>query len=118
MIDALGAIYNMFEFAVRASRSTHAADPNAKMWLKAFSWGDEACGLLEKARDRLIAEATGSAPGEGLGPVLTPEAIMIMLLERLAHGVYGSGNVNVINILEEYLEQLVSRRESYKLFHI
>ena len=108
MVDALGAIYNMFEFSVRASRSSHAADSNSKLWSKALQFGDEACLLLEKARDGLIAEATGSAPGEGLGPVLTSEAIMIKVLERLSLGVYGSGNVNVIHILEACLEQLVN----------
>lgn len=109
MIDALGAIYNMFESATRASGSTtHAADPNSKMWRQAFSFGDEACNLLEKARDGLIAEATGSAPGECLGPVVTSEAIAIKLLERLSKGVYSSGSVSIVNVLEECLEQLVS----------
>ena len=110
MIDALGAIFNMLVAAVRESRSGHSADPKVGPWQKALRYGRGACKLLEKARDKLIAEATGSAPGEDLGPVITPEAIMIMLLERLAHGVYGSGTVDVINILEECLEQLVSSR--------
>lgn len=110
MIDALGAIFNMLVAAVRESRSGHSTDPNAEPWRRASRHSKKACKLLEKARDRLIAEATGSAPGEDPGPVITPEAIMIMLLDRLAHGVYGSGTVDVINIFEECLEQLVSGR--------
>ena len=110
MIDALGAIFNMLVAAVKESRFGHSPDQKAEVWQRALRYGDEACKLFEKARDKLIAEATGSAPGEGLGPVITPEAILIMLLERLAHGVYGSGTVDVINILEECLEQLVGDR--------
>ena len=110
MIDALGAIFKMLVAAVRESRSGHSTDPNVEPWQRALRYGRKACKLLEKARDKLIAEATGSAPGQDLGPVITPEAIMIMLLERLVHGVYGSGTVDIINIFEECLEQLVSDR--------
>ena len=109
MIDALGAVFNMFVAAVRESRLGHQNDPSVPPWQKALSYGDEACSLLEKARDKLIAEATGSAPGEDLGPIVMPEAIVITLLERLIQGVFGSGTVDIINIFEECLEQLVRK---------
>ena len=109
MIDALGAIFNMLVAAVSESRSGHGSDPPTQPWQKALSYGEEACNFLENARDKLIAEATGLAPGEDLGPVIMPEAIVITLLERLIQGVYGSGTVDVINVFEECLEQLVGK---------
>ena len=108
MIDALGDIFNMLVAAVRESRLGHNLDPEVKPWRRALRHGKEACKRLKQARDKLIAEATGSVPGKDLGPVITPEAIMIVLFERLAYGVYGTGTVDVINILEECLEKLVS----------
>lgn len=109
MIDALGDIFGMLVAAVKESRSGHSPDPKVKPWQRALRHGKEACKNLKQARDKLIAEATGSVPGKDLGPVITPEAIMIVLFERLAYGVYGTGTVDVINILEECLEKLVSR---------
>lgn len=113
MVDALGAVFNMLVAAVRESRSRHSTNSNVVPWRRASIHGKEARRLLEKARDRLIAEATGSAPGQDLGPVITPEPIMIMLLERLAYGVYGSGTIDIVNIFEECLEQLVSDMPRY-----
>ena len=110
MIDALGDIFSMLVAAVRESRSGHSPDPKVKPWGGAMRHGKEACKFLNQARDKLIAEATGSVPGKDLGPVITPEAIMIVLFERLAHGVYGTGTVDVINIYEECLEKLVSHK--------
>lgn len=74
---------------------------------KVLSSCGEACKLLEQAKNELISEATGAAPGENIGPVLTPEAILILLMERLVHGVFRDGSVDVINIFEECLEHLV-----------
>ena len=108
MIDALGDIFSMFVAAVSESRSGHSPDPKVEPWGRALRHGKEACRLLNQARDKLIVEATGSVPGKDLGPVITPEAIMLVLFERLAYGVYGTGTVDVINIFEECLEKLVS----------
>ena len=109
IVDALGAIFNMMVAAVRDERLRHkSAQVKATLSNRVTSYADEACGLLETARDRLITEATGAAPGENVGPVLTPEAIFIMIMERLVRGVFGSGNVEVIAIYEECLEHLVS----------
>ena len=43
-----------------------------------------------------------------IGPVLTPEAILIRLIERLQSGTHGAKSVNIIDIFEECLEHLVS----------
>ncbi|KAL9027900.1 MAG: hypothetical protein Q9196_003646 [Gyalolechia fulgens] len=115
MVDALGAIYNMLVEALRfASLGNHNHDSQRlPLGKRAAAYGNEAGRLLETARDDLITEATGTAPGENVGPVVTPEAILIMIMERLARGVFGTGSVDVINILEECLEQLALRVEKY-----
>ena len=109
MVDALGAVFNMIVEAVRDARiGRKASQGKTALASKVSSYGEEACSLLETARDELIKEATGSVAGENVGPVLTPEAILIMLMERLVHGVFGNGTVEVIAIYEECLEHLVS----------
>ena len=109
IVDALGAIFNMMVAAVRDERlRPKSSKEDATLSSRVSNYADEACELLEKARDKLITEATGAAPGENVGPVLTPEAIFIMVMERLVRGVFGNGNVEVIAIYEECLEHLVS----------
>lgn len=108
-MDALGAIFKMMVAAVRDERlRPESSQERATLSNKVSDYADEACELLEIARDKLITEAIGAAPGENVGPVLTPEAMLIMLMERLVRGVYGTGNVEVIAIYEECLEHLVS----------
>ena len=110
MVDAFGAVYNMLVEAVRDAK--HGVKPqrgeDMKVGKKVSEYSAEACRLLETARDELITEANGAAPTENVGPVLTPEAILIMLMERLVCGVYLNGNADIINIFEECLEHLVN----------
>ena len=112
MVDALGAVFNFIVEAVRFAR--HERDSRKEQDLplgkRAVGYCNEACRLLEVARGQLITEASGVRPGENLGPVITPETILIMSMERLVRGVYGTGSIDIINVLEECLEQLVSRR--------
>ncbi|KAL8691007.1 MAG: hypothetical protein Q9218_003683 [Villophora microphyllina] len=115
MVDALGAIYGMLVEAVRVAR--HGQFPaNGQvptLGKRVVAHGNRACRLLETARDQLITEATGTAQGENIGPVVTPEAILIITMERLVRGVYGTGSVDVITILEECLEKLALRVEKH-----
>ena len=67
----------------------------------------ESVSLLDKARDQLIREADGRDGNDTIGPVLTPEAITITLIQRLVSGVHGSGTLDVIGLYEECLEYLV-----------
>ncbi|KAL8838709.1 MAG: hypothetical protein Q9176_004949 [Flavoplaca citrina] len=115
MVDALGAIYNLLAEVLRvASLGSHnRGSQRLALGKRATGYGNEAGRLLETARNDLITEATGTAPGENVGPVVTPEAILIMIMERLARGVFGTGSVDVINILEECLEQLALRVEKH-----
>ena len=124
MVDAFGAVFNMLVEAVRDVRQggIQKQGDKSRVGKKVSEYCSEACQLLEKARDELITEANGVAPTENVGPVLTPEAILIMLMERLVCGVYRNGNADVINIFEECLEHLVKwpveHLVSAKLMHI
>ena len=107
IVDACGAIFSLFVEAVDDVMGSTKQPRCGKKVCKSFN---EALNLLETARDELIVEASGVATGEHIGPVLTPEAILIMHIERLVCGVYRDGNVDIISILEECLERLVGPR--------
>ncbi|KAL8920827.1 MAG: hypothetical protein Q9208_005999 [Pyrenodesmia sp. 3 TL-2023] len=113
MVSALRAIFSLLVEAVREARLASISRPGDVLPDKVAHYANEACRLLTKARDQLIAEATGTTPERDVGPVVTPETILIKTIDRLAHGVYGSGTVDVINILEECLEQLALRVERH-----
>lgn len=104
MVDAFGAILNML---LEAAGDVIFDTKVLKCGENVSESFKEAHRLLQMARDELIVEASGVADGEHIGPVLTPEAILIIHLERLIRGVYQNGNVDIINILEECLEHLV-----------
>ena len=110
MVNALGTVFNLLVEAVRDVRHLkQQAQP--QRWTcgrETLRHCVEACKLLETAKNELIREATGAAAGESIGPVLTPEAILILLMERLVGGVFRDGNVAVINIFEQCLEHLVN----------
>jgi hypothetical protein len=63
---------------------------------------------IRRAQDYLIAGADYGALEASLGPVVTPEAILLLLLERLSRGVYRDGTVNVLEIYEKLVEKIVS----------
>ena len=107
MVDAFGAIFGLLVEAVGDVMGDPKQEQCGKKAVKAFN---EAQSKLETARDELIVEASGVAAGEHIGPVVTPEAILILHMERLVCGVYRAGNVDIISILEECLERLVSLR--------
>ena len=110
IVDALGCIFHMFIEAVRYVK----AEPRLKndgimsTSFRVTEYANEALGLLAKARDQLIREADGRDHDETIGPVLTPEALSIALMERLVAGMYHSSSVDVTGVYEECLEHLVS----------
>lgn len=63
---------------------------------------------LRMAKSYLIAAADESTLDKGLGPVVTPEAIILLILGRLSRGVYEDGSVSVTEIYEKVVEKLVS----------
>ena len=105
VVVALGAIFKIMVAAVRDERlRPNSSHYKATLSNKISDYADEACELLVTARDKLIKEAVGAAPGENGGPVLTPDAILIILTERLVRGDFGTGNVEVIAVYMEWLE--------------
>ena len=108
IVDALGAIFNMMVAAIPDERlRPDSPQEKATLSKKDSNYADDECELLETARDKLTTEAVGAAPGENVRPGLTPEAILIMLTERLVRGVFGTGNVEVTVTYEPCLEHLV-----------
>ena len=103
MVDALGEILQMVVETVRCLRSGSPRLEDSAL----FEHGKEACELLKAARDQLIREADGRDKNGNVGPVVTPEAITISLLERLSYGVRDSDTIDIINLYEECLEHLV-----------
>ncbi|KAL8797355.1 MAG: hypothetical protein Q9195_000510 [Heterodermia aff. obscurata] len=103
IVDAFGAVFSLLVEAVGDVMCDAKQVQCGKKVSKSFN---EAQSLLETARDELIVEASGVAAGEHIGPVVTPEAILIMQMERLVCGVYKNGNVDIISILEQCLESL------------
>ena len=72
----------------------------------------KALTLMQNARNQLIRGADGRNSNDIVGPVLTPEALVITLTERLVSAVHGNGRVDIIRIYEECLEKLVSQKTS------
>ena len=109
VVDALGAILQMIVETVRCLRDGSDEEPSDIMGptSKVAEHGEDACKLLKEARDQLIKEADGRDKNGNIGPVVTPEAITIALLERLACGVLRNGTVDIIHLYEECLEHLV-----------
>ena len=110
VVDALGAILQMIVETVSYLRDD-LDDPSdiMKPTSKVTEHGRDACELLKEARDQLIREADGRDKNGNIGPVVTPEAITITLLERLTCGVLRDGTFDVIHLYEECLEHLVCR---------
>ena len=112
MVDALGAIFDMIVQTVRDARDapklkSGRVELTQPIGAKVFRYAKNACKLLETARDELIADSNGFSPDENIGPVLTSQAILILLIERLVGGIYGNGNVDIKAIYDECLAQLV-----------
>ena len=62
---------------------------------------------LERSKDYLIAEAKEGSQEQDLGPTITPEAIILILLDRLSRGVFQDGTIDIIEIYEIVVEKLV-----------
>lgn len=106
--DALEhTLYFLFD-VVKYISTRSADDPPGN-----FSWAvgkrlKDVEDALKLAQKYLIEEADQSALDAGLGPVVTPEAITLLLLERLSRGVYKNGFINVLEVYEKIVEKLVS----------
>ncbi|KAL9102114.1 MAG: hypothetical protein Q9163_002698 [Psora crenata] len=108
IVDAFGSIFHMFIEAVRYikckpdDRHSGLMSPSASV----SGFAKEALKSLGVAKDQLIREADGKDNNDTVGPVLTPEAVAIALMDRLVSGVYRSGTIDIIGLYEECLEYL------------
>jgi hypothetical protein len=107
--EAFESIYHfLFEVAKYGTMQTQ----NSPLNPTAFSGATgrhlkEAEDALNTAQDYLIAAADDDALGKSLGPVVTPEAILLLLLERLSRGVYKNGSIDMMDLYEKVVEKLV-----------
>lgn len=111
MVDALGSVFHLLVEFVRSLREVAGSNqtPVVNSISKASKHGKDAIEHLDKARDQLVRELHGRDTTDMVGPVVTPEAITITLMQRLASGVFCEGTVDVISLYEECLEHLVRR---------
>lgn len=108
MVRALRLLFLMLIAAVDKVRSPQFQDQPSGSGDKVEKRCSEACRMLQRARDELISEASGSGREVNIGPVITPEALLIMFMERLGRGVHDKNDFDVINVFEQCLEHLVS----------
>ena len=107
MINALGAIFHFLAESIQELNVGKDQPPHGECGVKVNDFINEACQCLKTASNEMIKEALGGPDGQMVGPIITPEAILIKLIERLVCGVFGSGNIDIINILEQCVEDLV-----------
>lgn len=86
MVNALTAVFNMFIMSVREARLSQAKRLSHRRTASTF--GDEALGFLQTARDQLIAESNVTMHSKRAGAVPSPEGLVIILMERLVRGVF------------------------------
>ena len=111
IVDAFESILRMIVETLKALRiREEITDDMMGPSSKVTGYGKEACESLQLARDQLIKEVDGQNRNDNIGPVITPEAITIALLGRLASGVLHDGAFDIILLYEEYLEYLVCRK--------
>ncbi|PGH23142.1 hypothetical protein AJ80_02773 [Polytolypa hystricis UAMH7299] len=109
-VNALREIFKMFV----AGATSAAMCTNASFAIMSFVTRHKlVIEHLETARDQLITEADGDAKLQDdiLGPLVTPETMMILLMERLSQGVFRESNVNFIGIYEGCLQNLIQQVE-------
>ena len=109
MVDAFGAILHMLVETLRFLRlggKTADADlmgPDSKV--KEYS--NSAVKYLRGGWDQLVRELHGRDKNNTIGPIVTPEAITIKLMERLVSGVFQASKIDIIHIYEQCLDHLV-----------
>ena len=109
IVDAFQAVFSILFWTVRYLWVQASSSDGSSSKISSFIGRHvkECCKLLADAKDRLIVEANEINHDKDLGPVVTPEAIIIMLLERLSRGVYLDGTVDVMDLYEKIVEKIV-----------
>ena len=112
ILNAFCSIFHMFIEAVRYFKSSYGIK-EAGLMAEPFKFTQQARKLesfLGIARYQLIREADGRDDNDVIGPILTPEAITITIIERSVSSVDHSGTLDIIGLYEGCLEHLVRVR--------
>ena len=110
MTDALGSIFHMLIEMVRFLRlneNPKDADFMDPKFSNVAQHSNDVIVKLAASKDQMIRELYGRDPVNTIGPVVTPEAITIKVLERLVYGVSNKERVDIIQLYERCLESLV-----------
>jgi hypothetical protein len=109
IVDAFETVFSVLFGAVRYLWTQASAPEGSSTKISNFidRHVEEGCRLLTVAKARLIVEADEINHDKDLGPVVTPEAIIIMLLERLSRGVYLNSTIDVMDLYEKIVEKIV-----------
>lgn len=109
IVDVFEAVFGILFETVRYLWAHVSSSPKRSSKISSFIGRHvkESLQLLVDAKARLIVEADEINHDKDLGPVVTPEAIIIMLLERLSRGVYLNGTVDVMDLYERIVEKIV-----------
>ncbi|KIW75983.1 hypothetical protein Z517_10728 [Fonsecaea pedrosoi CBS 271.37] len=93
------------------ARKENETAPEPQLYSWALHHGDICAKMLLEARNDLIAEAGEFEKEPPHGPMVTPEAVVIMLLERLSQNVHGVGTFDLGDIYERVIEKLAAEVE-------
>jgi hypothetical protein len=109
IVDAFEVVFHVLFGAVQYFWNKAATPDNNRSRISDFinNHVNECCRLLVVAKARLIVEADEINHDKEFGPVVTPEAITIMLLERLSRGVYHNATIDVLDLYEKIVEKIV-----------
>jgi hypothetical protein len=109
IVDAFQAVFSVLFWTVRYFWAHESSSGGSSSKISSFidRHVEESCKLLVDAKARLIVEANEINHDKDLGPVVTPEAIIIMLLDRLSRGVYLNGTVDIMDLYEKIVEKIV-----------
>jgi hypothetical protein len=119
ILDAFKSILSVFIGAVLYLQSESEPDSNEQdhpeydtvdrvgLISRLKPWADASGAFFRTARSQLIIEQGGDVHNVGLGPVVTPEAILLLTIRRLALGIWRRGSVDVVDLYAKCLEKLV-----------
>ncbi|KIX98271.1 uncharacterized protein Z520_06351 [Fonsecaea multimorphosa CBS 102226] len=90
------------------ARKENEAAPERQLFSWALGHADDCAKKLHEAANDLIAEAGEFEKEPPHGPMVTPEAVIIMLLDRLSQNVHGVGSFDLEDIYERVIEKLAA----------
>ena len=106
ILNAFEAILKMLVEAVKESRQGQKFENQRRS--NARKRAEMPCEILEHSRKQLILQADEDLPFVNEKSCLSPEKLVITVLERLVHGVFRNKNIDIIGVYKACLENIVS----------